>query len=672
MKFMLDQIEYKSKPTDPWSINSRIHNHAVDLTIEQLADEVMKGKTFVPALLKQGARSQANWISQQIICLDFDNEIIVDGNKIKQITMTEEKAIEEFQHEAAFIYTSFNHSRDHPKLRVVLVLDTVIDDKELMDNILKYFKLKYPSADEKCFERSRMFYGGRSIIWSDFNNKIILDRLLDNLPSIVKSTPNKSKGVLSPQYFSKGVIRGTKPSIHSSDDKYNKSIHNNNISLIINQFEYMDRVLNSNPITFNSRNEVYDYLKRQDLHTYLGIENKHFCCVFHEESKPSANIYINPDTGYWHYKCHSSSCGFTGTIIQVTERLTKLTNYKSLQFLMNAYRISLEKTEWQEQQESLIWSNLNILNDPEYIKNTYPAFFSMMRTDNYYNLLKEFHYIALENLSSMNQEGDALFYASMEYILKRLYPFHDFDNFKYFKKKDSLTRTNLFTYLNVLEKLPLDKLPDAYREKAEEEAKRKGFKNTIGFYTIPSYDANSLPETERLAKQFKELHMTVKNFDREMCLKTLGEEEANRVFPTRKGEEVAKVNVETARLLEETALMIIEAKGWVTEEEIFEYTVLDIDIEYTIKKNNKAIKDDHVLSEEEKKTWANNFKKKRWKKMLGGFLIAYGLERVRLNKKLKTDLNITYEDDGIPDNAFPFIIKKEEQKNISAIAVAEI
>src|SRR5690606_40000817 len=109
--------------------------HAVDISPEQLAREIKLGKTIVPAYLNKEVdgkitRSKDCWTSQEILCIDYDNEIMIDNPeyphrsndkkiKVKNITMSLEDAMDKFKNDAMFIYTSFNHKPDHPKFRVV-------------------------------------------------------------------------------------------------------------------------------------------------------------------------------------------------------------------------------------------------------------------------------------------------------------------------------------------------------------------------------------------------------------------------------------------------------------------------------------------------------------------------------------------------------------------------
>lgn len=76
---MLDTIEYQSKPEgrEAGSISNRIINHSVDISIEELANNLVKGKTFIPAYFREKdgkiRRNKSYWHSQEVIALDFDD-----------------------------------------------------------------------------------------------------------------------------------------------------------------------------------------------------------------------------------------------------------------------------------------------------------------------------------------------------------------------------------------------------------------------------------------------------------------------------------------------------------------------------------------------------------------------------------------------------------------------
>lgn len=666
MKLLLDTYYFKKKPVgnEIGSLSNRISKYPVDITPEELAQEIIKGKTFAPVSLKEVGekkRNQINWLSQEIICLDFDNEIsIPDPNnsnkkiKVKDVKMTLEAALEEFKDTAMFIYTSFRHKPDHPKFRVVLALDKVCFSSNDIISTYKYFESKYPYIDTSCSDIVRMFYGGKELYEINYSNRI---------PIISDSSSLHSKNNVNEEVCDYNTLVSYK---ESNCMPKPPTLHNH-IELIKTQSKLFSKLsqIELPPITFNNRQEVYHYLKQISLHDYLNIHNKSCYDIFHNEVSPSGSIYIDPETNYWWYKCWSNSHPFKGTIIDVTERLTGLTKPKSLKWLMDTFNITLTKTEWQREQEDLWNMNMDFLNDEELIAESYPYFNSLMRSSMYYALIRELHLIAMENVSAINKHGDkenAIFYAALDHIMKRIDRYYDMGNYKSSKKKRVGIVISLFVFLKMIERLDLEDIPEIFADRAKKEAIKKKFSNTVSFFSIPSYDATHMIEIENYAKLFKDKHMIIGQFDLQMLKMTLGDDEAERVFPMRKKEKVSNFNLATCELLEKTMMKYIEEFGWVTEKRIIQNTYLDIDIEQTMRTRDVRYKKklkDHIITEEEMLKWEYEYKRGQLKKAIGGWLTKYDLSKSYCNSALMTERGIPqhYSEDGNP--SYPVVIYKK-------------
>ncbi|MGG2087916.1 hypothetical protein ABFY59_13080 [Priestia aryabhattai] len=175
MKLMLDKIEYKSKPqgVEVGMISKRIIRHLVDISIEEVAEHISKGKTFIPAYFKEREtirRTKDYWYSQQIIALDFD-----EGMSLKE-------AVEEFSNTAVFIYTTFSHSEEQDKFRVVFLLDKTLYEMQEFDEIISNLMAKYPNADKQCKDCTRLFYGGKEIIELSYDNRLNVNDFLKKNP----------------------------------------------------------------------------------------------------------------------------------------------------------------------------------------------------------------------------------------------------------------------------------------------------------------------------------------------------------------------------------------------------------------------------------------------------------------------------------------------------------
>ncbi|WDQ34977.1 hypothetical protein PTQ21_12345 [Paenibacillus marchantiae] len=631
-------------------INNELLRNPVDIEPEQLAHGITQGKTFVPAYITTKVdgslrRTKDCWTSQQVICMDFDNGYYdrTLKQKVMDVRITWEEAQEEFKASAMFMYKTFSHTDDWPKFRVVFAFNEPFTDINLLNVHTDQLFKEYPYADESTFQVERLFFGGTDLHVFDYENRLQINHDL-----VIEG------GYYSPNYYSNNIdIIEVTVSPLTTSEIVNTYINNIDMiqSLNVNIIERMKTTYK--PITVSSRKEVYDYLKKINLHEYIGIASKQFHDIFHNESSPSANIYQDPKTGYWWYKCWSSSHPFTGTIIEVTEWLTKLNKPKSLRYLMECFNITIQKSEWHVEMENLIQQNLELLNDEEFIKEAYPNLNSLLRTPLYYSVLREIHLIALENISTLihiEDTEEAVFFASINYIMKRLDRWCDFDRFKNSKERRIRTILSLLVYLQLLNRIDIERLPFEYVNRAKLEAQKKHYQNMITFWTIPSMAATHMHEVEMLAKQFKDLGMTVGNFDRQMVLKTLGEEEANRIFPMRKNEQLSRLNEHVCEQLEKTCLNYITEYGWVTEHRIIENTYLEIeDVEAEMRKRDKRIKDS-IVTEEDKLKWLYELKRRQLKKIIGGLMINHGLSKQKLNNKLmeERDIPLHYNENGNP------------------------
>ncbi len=201
--------------------------------------------------------------------------------------------------------------------------------------------------------------------------------------------------------------------------------------------------LNPQSIILSTHKEVQDYLKHQDLEEYLG-QYGNMNCFVHDDHKPSASVFVSSSTEDYIYKCHSSSCGFKGNIIQVTEQLTGLTRVDALRFLRKVYKIEYSETEWQKERREILEENKRLIFSEEF-KEIYSPIYE--RTKNYLSILNILHDIAINHITTdyfTDKNGYPIFFTSMNYVAKLCN-----------KDKRRLNdRIALLAYLGLINKLP--------------------------------------------------------------------------------------------------------------------------------------------------------------------------------------------------------------------------
>lgn len=157
IKISIHPNQYQSKP-EKAEIQRALSRsfEPKETTIQGLKDYISNGHTIAPAIFENNHRANRNFISSQAIFLDYD-----DNQDPKEII----EQIEEFGFKVNIFYNSFSHTPEYNKFRLVIVLDTVIEDSTLFKAIVTSF-IKLTGADAGCKDLSRMYFAG-------FNTKVL-------------------------------------------------------------------------------------------------------------------------------------------------------------------------------------------------------------------------------------------------------------------------------------------------------------------------------------------------------------------------------------------------------------------------------------------------------------------------------------------------------------------
>jgi hypothetical protein len=361
-------------------------------------------------------------------------------------------------------------------------------------------------------------------------------------------------------------------------------------------------------VVVTNRQELYDFINKIDLIGFLGLGRSSFCCIFHNDSTPSASIFQNIETGHFLYKCHSSNCNFNnGTITKVVERLQGCTKPQAINFIKDVYGIELTESKWQLEQKEVLQANKDYLLSGK-MQEEYPELFKRIR--NCIPLINILHDIAINNVydEPLEVEDKVIFFASIRYI----------QGIANIGSKGKLNdRINLLAFLELLEKLSEDEIPENMLKRAKHEAAKQHQKKIKTHYSIPSYSDTVLTRAESKAALFLERNMTIKGWSRELIFRTLGEEEADRVYPQSKGRPLGKSSIDFESEFDSVIMNIIFSQGYATEKQILQ----------------------HISGNE-------NYNILRSKRVLQETMDKYGLTRIRVNKDLKKKYNI--QCDGYP------------------------
>ena len=587
-----------------------------DITIENLADALVNGATFKPAVLVGGNKAE-NWYQQQLFGLDFDDGIRIEEayNKVSSLGIT-----------PCFMYTTFSHKEEHHKFRMIFCNDTVITDGNIRDRLQATLMGVIGGIDEVCFNRDRLFFGGKGqvVLHPDYEARINAESIIEKYWNddyeqyISNAKPKNKKKTAAASSKSKDKV-GTDKEYQPYENLNVKAIKEHNV-------EYLRTVLAHEPIEFENKNEFWDYIYSElDIAELIDIDNpRSFCCILHDDHNPSANIFT-AQNGVQKYRCCSEN--LTLNIKQLIEMLGNFkSEYKAIQFIMDIYNLSIKESQWSiEQRENidLMISNITLNKFKElcpqadknikYAKDTFLMMLSIARNNVY-----------SEKFS--NDDGEIVFFVTN----KRLAEYMGKANSQ--KKIDKISKyIKMLIYHDLIRILDDDKVPKELLLKAIKYSgtdKRSG--RHVSFYAIPSWVIQQLSTIENNGVRWKEKGYRIDGVSFDMFYRSEGFDVAASIYPQykkKKNEYGEIVNRTTTQASDERTLKIsevilhcIQNKGYCTEKEVvyilgnqYRYEVTDTQI----------------------------------KRSLNEIMDSYGLKKVKANKVLKEQYHI--KSDGYPN-----------------------
>lgn len=630
VKCTFSSLRFKNKPDSGGARKVQFDLKPTNITIKDLSDALVHGASFRPGVLY--GRSKNDWKEQQLYGLDFDHNTTIEEKYNKAMMLGIKPC---------FMYTTFSHSEEEHKFRMVFCNNKVITDGNYRDKLQATLMGIMEDADPVCRNRDRLFYGGKGqvVLHPDFDARI-------NAESIIEKYWKEEYRQFIPDEKSKKKKDSTAAGIKNKDRKSKNiivyedntdAISTLNIPLLQERLgikgdligtdrrRYSLLVPTQSPeaeksgrcengvYQFQSEAEMYNYINSIDLQEYLGVPSGTFCCILptHEDNKPSAHIYITDD-GTQIYKCFG--CNQARTIISITEQLAHCKRSEAINFIKRVYGIDYKPSEWVEQQRQLMIDSALYLDSEEF-KETFPQINKLIRTrkaDIQKILMHMTKYIS----DGLQLDGKPLFFASLTSLMKVC------ERNSKPKMSQSIT---LFALLNMLNKVELNCIPEDELKKAKQISAKYGFKKIVNFYQIEEYGFTTLEGSEKIAATLLDNNMTLKGLSREYILRTFGVDLADKVYPQFKFENRQGTSAKSDYLTGEIALVVLETikdQGYIFER--------DVNLNGTI-----GI---------------------QWKKSIQEILDSYGLRRVKLNKELK-------EKYGIKTNGYPCIIIEAEEEN---------
>ena len=162
----IDVMGYNQKPknSEIGKISNRItaQIHQIN-NLKEFAERISnKGYTWCPAVFN-GSRQIRNFVSTQFIALDFDGGV--------SFSSISERA-KEYMLPILFAYETFS-GVDMDKFRIVFVLDEIITDIDTFEAVIGMFMMIFHECDKSCKDASRMFFGGKRLIYYNQNEDFV-------------------------------------------------------------------------------------------------------------------------------------------------------------------------------------------------------------------------------------------------------------------------------------------------------------------------------------------------------------------------------------------------------------------------------------------------------------------------------------------------------------------
>lgn len=623
----LSDIQLKHKPTtkDIRRTSATILSNQRTLSLDEFAHSLTHmGKTTVLGLFPNNVtrlRKDNPILKQDVVMLDFDNDA--------DLTYTVDDLLQDefMSRHALFWYRTFSDEQSNQdKFRVVFLLDTPALDTREVSLIYDRLFSRYPQADSRCSETTRLFFGSnQGFELFDWNNTLD-ERALSKLkPRRKKEAPttrtskkqsNKfiSTESIAPQPSTWQVLKLTAQEVKTKKARISdKTAYWESVLS-----EPMQRLGRKYANKFQNRGSALHHFKTLDMGNILELPSTNpFNDIFHDESSPSASVFTLDD-GTYYYKCFSESSNFQGDIVAVVSKLTGLSYLASIDLL-----IVLTGSEIiPDSNVSEIMGDVHVIEkrllSPN-LEETLPYTHTLLKT-----YIKEIVQL-LNILSKVDIEDNKgsrrviSFYSIpnlQEQLFRRL-------GYKVSTKK-LYQVINMLALLGFIHKLKDDELPKTVHTLLKKHQYKNDYLNRSDAYEIKPIPMDFFEIVEERSFICVENSLRVYSLSSEKVVRTFGVKFAENIFTqtsfqNSRGEVQAVSNKSLA--LEKKAVEFIEKaieeKGYV-----FEYDILK-----------------HIVF----KAGSRNKAQTYWGKMRNDICNKYALQRKNLNKTLQKELDIEWE-----------------------------
>lgn len=600
----------KPNPDEIRMIQNVLYKKIQMKEIEDVAESIaVNGKTSMLATYFETEEfseriHSINFKQQQLIMLDFDNSK-VDIEKYGITTYDYVRNHDFIKQNACFMYRTFSDKEAIvDKFRVVFVLNESVKDYLLIGNIYtKLFRL-FPSADRKCSNPNRLFFGSnRGYEEVHFSNLLNVKEFTSDIVPMKKTVNKVVKTEISNEQYEiqdrKLIWQLIKENTQESIDEAR--------AIILDKFD--SEISKVYPSYTNAR-----VILRQtiDIREFLELpKSEPFHDILDKDENPSASV-IQWEDGTQIYHRFNKDSFANLDILRVVAKLLNVTGYegscKSINLLLYLTGSSLDRTSESAEQIDKIKFFRKVLKN-EKLAVEYPKFRKFLGSDlnisiALLDMLSEYMY---EDFKT--GEVRHLLCLTSENIAKEI-------NIVLGTKYDHTRIHRVINKLAItenIEKLEESQIPTELFEKYTENSHEKITSNKYHHTNFIEFKNADIEKSENISKELYANNYTLSALNFEGIARILGKDIASNVFKQRETTVVSKKIKVDENLLSESKkenelkiakfiLRKLETQSYVAERDVIFYVYKYLlkrktkkDAEYLVKQCRANICKDYDL-----------------------------------------------------------------------------
>ncbi|WP_131799140.1 CHC2 zinc finger domain-containing protein, partial [Bacillus mycoides] len=377
-----------------------------------------------------------------------------------------------------------------------------------------------------------------------------------------------------------------------------------------------------------------------DLFENDELYESNFCCHFHSDRNPSANIAFNNKTDKYYYHCHSKCKKHARNIFQVVKEACNLKKFDdAVKKLAKVCNVKIVRTEFEIDQKFKYVSNQSFLfnlqsnaEEGEISKTLQKVLCTKTRLRVLEVLLQKAMSVVIKEEYSYKDE--AVFFASLSHLADRL---------KLDRKIKAAVHKEIkmLLLLGILGRVPFEEVPQALqevslkiKEENQEYAKKQGDEreeNVINYYFMQDFN-DAIELAEERAQLMKDKSFKIKDHLNKTALISLfGEGIANEVFPDKR--KIPLWAIDLSGKMKKKMAKRIKEKSYIVESDLL---------------NNKAykIKQKVVGTKEEVRKQVTVKEVERVYKNIILTDDEIGFTRVRINDDVRKEYGMTKNEKG--------------------------